>query len=71
MVEAKFNNSTRHWEFVRMFLSAHDGSGNERSSWVPWQYAIFSLRSKTYPAVYIARNKHANYRSESVCETDP
>jgi hypothetical protein len=70
MVEAKFNASTRHWEFVRMFLSAHDGTMNERSAWVPWQYAIFPLRSKTYPAVYVARNKHANYRSESVCEND-
>jgi hypothetical protein len=71
MVEAKFNASTRHWEFVRMFLSAHDGGPNERSSWVPAEYTIFPLRSKTYPAVYVARNKHANYRSESVCESDP
>lgn len=68
MVEVKFNSTTRHWEMVRMFLSAHDGGNNHSSEWVSWTNTIFPGVSRGHPAVYVSLNKHANYRSEAACE---
>lgn len=68
MVEAAFNPTTSHWELVRVFLSAHDMSPNHRSEWAGYQEMFYGLRWRGYPKVFVARNKHANYKSEQACE---
>ena len=68
MVEVGFNQSTRHWEFRGMWLSAHYTTGNgDRSQWVAPGDAVFSRRYLAHPYVAVSANKHANYKSDSKC----
>jgi hypothetical protein len=72
MVQVKFNESTQHWEFDQMWLSAHyeatlAGQDVDYSSWVSAANTIFYDRYLAFPKVWAAEDKHANYRSVDVC----
>ena len=64
-----FDRSTRHWQLERAYLSAHhneyvvDASGWEEAHNLQYREKVYG-----YPTVYAAKDKHANYRSESRCE---
>ena len=69
MVEVQYNPSTMHWELNELFLSAHAGEITNSSDWTtdPSQVQYPSGRAKSYPRVWVAKDKHANYRSRSAC----
>lgn len=72
IVEIGYNAATKHWEFRRMFLSAHYGEQRlsvsfDRSAWVSATEARFKRRHLGHPYVAVAANKHANYKSEETC----
>lgn len=69
VVEVTFNATTRHWEFRRMWTSAHYGADADYSEWNSAGSVSFDTRYKAYPHVWVAAGKHANYRSRSYCET--
>lgn len=72
-----YNYSTQHWELVNSFLSAHScaGSGIEciggilqaSEFWGP-TFEWPAGRARTFPRVYVAIGKHANYRSQASCD---
>lgn len=73
MVEVAFNSTTQHWIFNRMWLSAHYeatlwGTDQDYSEWVGVPYTSFHNRSLAFPDIWVAEDKHANYRSIAVCE---
>jgi hypothetical protein len=83
VVEVTFNYSTQHWEFRRMWLSAHHDAafyglqwGQDRSQWVERSGTRFGggnqfftpPRYLGHPIVAVATGKHANYSSPSKCE---
>ena len=71
MVEIHFNPSTSHWELKPMFRSAHTGANfTDSSNWSfdPSQVEYPSGRSRSYPRVWVARGKHANYATRSACD---
>lgn len=72
-VEVQFNATTRHWEFVRMWTSAHYnatvfGVKSDRSEWSNRYDAVFHDRQLAFPVVWVAEDKHANYRNVSRCQ---
>ena len=67
LVEVVFDYASQHWQFARMWLSAHAGTLNDRSSWVLPANTQFSLRQLGYPKVWAAVRKHANYESLDEC----
>lgn len=69
VVEVQFNPGTRHWEFVSMFLSAHYGSPNDQSEWPTAINVEFKARSLAFPTVWVAQDKHANYKSVMNCNS--
>lgn len=73
MVEMKYNSGTQHWEFNRMWLSAHYeatfwGTDQDYSEWVSAAQTDFYDRSLALPNIWVAEDKHANYRSIAKCE---
>lgn len=71
-VEVVFNSGTRHWEFLRMWTSAHYGVTypyrGDASRWNSVDMTQFPVRSRAFPKVFVARDKHANYNTISFCE---
>ncbi len=65
-----WDHRTRHWVLVHTFLSAHDGKLTEASSYNGWEEMFYPDGSQTRraPKVYVARDKHANYRSHAACD---
>jgi len=71
-VEVHYNSSSQHWEFHRMWTSAHYeqavmGFSGDRSRWTAASGATFSKRALAHPSVWVAIKKHANYPSSEVC----
>lgn len=71
MVGIHHNPTTRHWEVKEMYTSAHAGTITNSSEYTgdPSKLQYPSGRALTYPRVWVAKNKHANYRSQSECNS--
>ncbi|HET6229237.1 MAG TPA: hypothetical protein VFE05_04100 [Longimicrobiaceae bacterium] len=72
IVVVQFSPSTQHWVFRRMWTSAHYneahlGISTDYSEWSDTNIA-FPVRTGAFPAVWVALDKHANYRSNGRCE---
>jgi hypothetical protein len=64
-----FVGATKHWKIVDGWISAHASPGlvgANRSTWGR-EFEWPSGRRYSFPRIYVAENKHANYRSRSVC----
>lgn len=68
-VEVVFNAATQHWQFLRMFLSAHYGEVTDRSAWRTFGEVEYTWRSRAHPTVWVSEGKHANYHTRSYCDT--
>jgi hypothetical protein len=78
VVDVAYNYSTGHWQFQRMWTSAHFQGGEGCSDWYNWRCDFsewssasqtnFSARALAFPSVWVAKDKHANYRNKSRCE---
>lgn len=74
MVEVKYNAQTQHWYFNQMWLSAHYdaeffGIDGDRSEWVGADRTEWAdEHSGGRPRVWVAEDKHANYRSYAACD---
>lgn len=66
-VEVAFNPVTHHWEFRRMWLSAHYGGATDHSGWVSAPGTIFPYHPLTRPLVFVSADKHGNYASLDAC----
>jgi hypothetical protein len=67
IVTLYYNEGTQHWVFLNMFTSAHYGTQAESSQWSYDFETEFPAHSAWYPRVWVARNKHANYTTRSLC----
>jgi hypothetical protein len=69
MVGIEFNAGTRHWQLREAFLSAHYHTANEHSIYTndPTSLTYPSGRPRSYPLVWIAKGKHADYRTQGQC----
>jgi hypothetical protein len=74
MLGVKFNRLSRHWELVEAFLSSHEGTFVDAIEWhSDWHtgndlhYPATSPRAG-FPEVWIAKAKHANYRTKGLCD---
>ena len=69
MLEVDYNPATKHWEMKSMFLSAHAGTFTNSSEWILDENEIEypSGRLYSYPRVWVAEKKHANYKSRADC----
>jgi hypothetical protein len=68
MVGVQFNPNTRHWESREAYFSAHAGTPNNASDYIRDRNDLeYPVRSLAYPRIWIARNKHGNYRTRSEC----
>lgn len=68
MLAVTENPVTRHWEVRKGFLSAHAGGINDASDWLDTDFE-FPTQNLGYPRVYVAFEKHGNYRSRSQCSS--
>lgn len=70
MLGLEFNPATRHWEVYEAFLSAHHGTGNQGSIYTRSPLSLeYPAHPLSYPRVWVAQAKHANYRSLSQCNS--
>ncbi len=68
MVGVHFNPTTRHWEVRDAYMSAHAGTPNDASDYIRDRTLLdYPVRSLAYLRVWIARNKHGNYRTRNDC----
>ncbi len=67
-ITVKYDRSTQHWVFQQAFLSAHHNVPGQSSEWVFASALEFRAGAATFPKIWVARNKHANYKSKSACE---
>ncbi len=68
MVEVAYSAQSARWEFRNMFLTAHWGKSMwDQSEWVTTE-ADFAIRALTHPVVWVAKWKHANYKSRWSCD---
>jgi hypothetical protein len=71
LVDVAYVDSSAHWVTQQVFLSAHCGAdGDDDCRW--WHRAWFAwLDGKRYgaPIVWVAGAKHANYYSQSKCNS--
>lgn len=69
MVGIHHNPTTRHWELREAFLSAHYHTANDHSIYTtdPTTLTYPSNRPKSYPLIWVAKAKHANYRTQGQC----
>jgi len=67
VVSVNFDTSTQHWVTQHVFTSAHFKDLVDLSNW--WRYPIltFTKAAQTYPTVWVADGKHANYPSLLGC----
>lgn len=66
IVEASFDPSTSHWVAERLYLSNHqddDIDVQATSGAITW-----GANSRSYPQIWVADGKHANYLSEPACD---
>ena len=57
------------WRTERVYLSAHWGTQISRSEWVSPLNILFAYSRPLAPVVWVAKDKHANYRSLSACNS--
>lgn len=72
-----YNYSTQHWELVNSWLSEHACDDDSLACWltgISGDYQIWgsefewpSGRANSFPRIYVALNKHANYRTLEGC----
>ncbi|MEX2281938.1 MAG: hypothetical protein WEE89_05605 [Gemmatimonadota bacterium] len=62
-----YNPSTQHWLLNRLYTSAHWGTIGNSSVWSDSTQVEYPQKTRWWPRVYVARDKHANYRSRSTC----
>ena len=67
-ITVKYDRLTQHWVFQQAFLSAHHNTLGQSSEWVFASELEFRAGPATFPKIWVARNKHANYKSQSACE---
>lgn len=61
---------TGHWRLESAYLSAHAGSPANASETVPAHELTYEGRGRHYPRVFVAREKHANYKSRAACHEE-
>lgn len=69
MLDIKFEDITEHWVLVKAHMSRHE-------SWdTYWADSVFPTAdlfypdvNLGYPRIWVARQKHANYPSDSACD---
>lgn len=66
-VEIEYNWANSHWSLVETTLSAHWGDIGNSSERVFANNLEFPAKYGGYPRVYVAVDKHANYKSRSAC----
>lgn len=66
-----YNNATQHWELTQAYLSAHAGTRTDASVYAGPSELEYPIRDRAFPKIWVARNKHANYRSFADCENGP
>lgn len=61
-VQVHYSSDTGHWRLTYMWTSAHYGMPGSRdaSRWSSWLDVDFPVRSRAFPRVWVARDKHAN-----------
>lgn len=65
-----YNAFTHHWELYRAYLSKHYGTGSRSlSRYINAIYLQYPGKYLGYPRVWVARSKHANYKSQSDCNS--
>lgn len=74
-LQISFNSTTQHWTLDAGYLSAHHGTPVQASELVlgssftyPWIEAPSDTGFAHYPLVWVARDKHANYKTIASCE---
>jgi hypothetical protein len=67
MFSVQYNPATQHWEIRDAFLSAHQGTPTESSSWPNRDGLQYPTRRYGYARVWVSQDKHGNYVSQSSC----
>lgn len=57
-----YNTTTLHWELLNMRLSQHGNSA-------VYSNPEFPSKDRHYPRVWVARGKHANYKTRADCDS--
>jgi hypothetical protein len=79
MLDISFDWNTRHWVADSVFLSAHcafgpvgygvGGGKVNGCNWFDWNQFEFVDIARGAPVIWVAEGKHANYRSQSLCNS--
>jgi hypothetical protein len=70
MIDVHQNTATLHWELRHVYLSAHQGTFTNSSDFIRDPSGLeFPAHRLAYPRVWVARAKHANYRSRDACNS--
>ncbi|MGQ0815423.1 MAG: hypothetical protein ACT4O1_13350 [Gemmatimonadota bacterium] len=69
--DLSYNPETQHWKLERGFLSAHFGTfdGSDSSDMVNDFNLSYAGTLGSYPNIWVARDKHGNYRSWQACNS--
>ena len=73
VIYVTFNRETLHWELYQMYTAAHWGESelvdsSRMSDW--WELAWGTdSKSRWFPKVWVARDKHGSFRSVSTCNS--
>lgn len=57
------------WGIMSAFLSAHWGAITDSSADITYEYLEYPGSNRGRPKIWVAVNKHANYRSRSSCDS--
>lgn len=78
VIDVGYNTTSQHWEVIKAFLSAHYGeepvvfgiiTRGDYSTFVPWTGLQYPAKNRGYPRVWVAHGKHANYATQSACNS--
>jgi hypothetical protein len=75
MLHLRYMPTTKHWVVAGALMSAHFGTGGlfgwafDSSQWYGPSQLQYPDKSRGYPRVWVARDKHANYNSRSSCDS--
>lgn len=62
-----YGNINDHWALEQAFLSAHWNTSVNSSEHVLHDELSYPSNRRWYPRIYVARDKHANYKSKDAC----
>lgn len=68
-VDVMYNPLTQHWYATGLITSAHWGTNADGTRRTPANQIEWGETTGTYPAVWVAANKHANYPTRSACNS--